>query len=76
MSRTILKNSLKTPISLVVGWNGCGKKYYPSIVKLFEVVHNFNGTSTHNFFFFNLFGLVMNTSQKIYKVKDSCTQLV
>ena len=48
------------------GRDGRGKRYNPSTLELFEVVHNFDGTCTHNFFFSNLLGPV-HTSQRIYK---------
>jgi len=49
------------------GRDGHGKRSHPSIIKLFEIIHNLGGASLHNFLSSNLLGLVMNTSQKICK---------
>jgi hypothetical protein len=50
--------------------DGREKRYNPSTLELFEVVHNFGGTFTHHFFSSNLLGPVINTSQKIYKSEE------
>jgi hypothetical protein len=70
--RSVLYNLLFNTASNLLsvhknGGNGRGKRYNPSTLELFEVVHNFGGTSTHNFLSSNLLGPVINTSQKIYK---------
>jgi hypothetical protein len=43
------------------GGKGNGKHYHPSVIKLFEVLLNFESSSMHNFVSKKLEGLTLNT---------------